>query len=108
MSKAQQEMFEAFQAFLESREGNKESGVEVFADKPARKIRTTRKSATRKSTTRKATKATKTTKTNVITCGEAWALLGADPAYEPSNPSAPARNRQLWALNERGLLAIRK
>lgn len=46
------------------------------------------------------------TKPQPLTCGDSWLALGGDETYAPSDPSAHARNKQLWALNERGFLAF--
>lgn len=42
-----------------------------------------------------------------ITRYEAWAALGADPAYKPSRPDAAASPPQLVALNLQQLLELR-
>lgn len=91
-------------------------GIDITETIPVRKAkkapsRTTRSSGTpaaELNATRKPKGTTPTRKTakNVITCGEAWNLLGADPTYKPSDPNAPARNGQLWALNAAGKLRV--
>lgn len=54
----------------------------------------------------KATTPTRKSAKGVITCQAAWEALGADPTYKPSDPNAPARNGQLWALNAAGKLRL--
>jgi hypothetical protein len=101
------ELFGAFLAFVQ------EKGETPATPAPARKARKTVDAKltpqhTGKRSTTPARKAgLKRTVSGVITCGMAWELLGADPTYTPSNPAAPARNAQLWALNSKGLLAIK-
>jgi hypothetical protein len=104
-----QELFAAFQAFMDAQKVGASETVPVRKAKSA--PRTTRSSGTpaaELNATRKPKGTTPTRKTakNVITCGEAWNLLGADPTYKPSDPNAPARNGQLWALNAAGKLRV--
>lgn len=114
-----QEMFAAFVAFMQDAQDHGDTGK----DEESRGKRTT--AATTKRATRSTPRGRKASEINaetaskrksatvarktpagVITCGQAWELLGADPTYAPSNPSAPARNAQLWALNAKGLLRL--
>ena len=83
-----------------------ETGVEVEAPaKPKRK--TTARKAPAKPAAKPAAKPRKTTraKRGVLTCGAAWEALGADPEFEPKDPSKPATGPQLWRLNADGKLA---
>lgn len=95
-------------------EALKSLGIEVPQETPKRAPakRTTKRTSSTPSTKRAATRtkraSTKRTKTSpdVITCEVAWLALGADPQFEPSQPDAPARNGQLWALNAAGMLSL--
>jgi hypothetical protein len=44
-----------------------------------------------------------------ITRNQAWALLGGDETYRPSEKSGetPASSAQLWSLNAKGMLAVK-
>jgi hypothetical protein len=105
-----QELFAAFQAFMDAQ------GVGASETVPVRKAKSAPRKSTRSSGTKaatlnetrkpKGTTPTRKTPKGVITCGEAWNLLGADPTYKPSDPNAPARNGQLWALNAAGKLRV--
>lgn len=41
-----------------------------------------------------------------ISKGAAWEILGADPTFEPNDPTAPATNGQLYRLNQAGRLSL--
>lgn len=104
-----QEMFAAFQAFMQQQQTSEQPAAKPTrsSGKPAAKRGT--KAATlnaQTATKRKSATVARKSPAGVITCGQAWELLGADPTYAPSNPSAPARNAQLWALNAKGLLRV--
>lgn len=108
-----QAMFEQFAAFMQAQ--NVQDNPAPVKVRNGRSGKQAAKSTTKSSVPRKqtanttatrTTKPTRSTPRGVITCGEAWKLLGADPTYTPSNPSAPARNAQLWALNAKGLLRV--
>lgn len=62
--------------------------------------------ATATRTTRKASGSKTRKAKNVITAKQAWEALGADEQYKPKDMNAPASNRMLWALNDKGKLAI--
>lgn len=86
-------------------------GIDLTGDAPAEKTR--KPSGTRKSGSRAGTRQPRGTgnvagqaKPGVITCQQAWLALGADPQYKPRTPDAPARNQQLWRLNDLGLLGL--
>lgn len=103
-----QEMFAAFQAFIQQQQA---TATPVKAKRSSGKPATPkgRKASELNAETaskRKSATVARKTPAGVITCGQAWELLGADPTYAPSNPSAPARNAQLWALNAKGLLRV--
>lgn len=105
------QLFEAFTAFMASQQtpatpapakrtpAKRSSGKATPKGRKASEINA-------ETAAKRTPKASRTTPAGVITCGEAWKLLGADPTYAPSNPSAPARNAQLWALNAKGLLRV--
>lgn len=60
--------------------------------------------AARKGNSRKSAKASVSNET--ITKGEAWAIQGSDPDYEPTDHDAPAGGRVLYRLNTLGLLSV--
>lgn len=108
-----QEMFEAFTRFMQAQsvpatEVVPESRKSATGASKARK--TTRSSGPKVTTANRTAKTTSTpsrkTAKGVITCQQAWQALGADPTYQPSDPNAPARNGQLWALNAAGKLRL--
>lgn len=101
------ELFEAFQRFMTAQ------GTAVNETVPERKtVKRPTRSSGRKAAKINAernvtvTKPSRKTAKGVITCAEAWTALGADPTYKPSDPNAPARNGQLWALNAAGKLRL--
>lgn len=112
-----EEMFAAFAAFMAAQQEAHEEKVA-----PRRNTRNTRNTRTSKaaprgtkaSTLNRAsvptrTKPSRTTPKIVkgaITCEQAWKALGSDPTFKPSQPTAPARNGQLWALNAAGKLRL--
>lgn len=111
------ELFEQFQAFLAMRAAQDEKPDEQTTEKPATRVSRSSKPATprgRKAAEINAEQAAakrgpspkRTLRKGVITCGEAWQALGADPTYTPRDPNAPARNAQLWALNAQGKLRL--
>jgi hypothetical protein len=105
------ELFEAFTRFMASQATPAGETVPEPRKQATGARKSTRSSGVKAATlnaTRKPKGTTPTRKTpkGVITCGEAWNLLGADPMYKPSDPNAPARNGQLWALNAAGKLRV--
>ena len=106
------DMFLAFTKWMEQQQG---SDTEPAQKPRAKRTRSSGKVATPKSTPaatlnaerkRVTTKPKRTTPKGVITSEDAWKALGADPTYQPSDPNAPARNGQLWALNAAGKLRL--
>jgi len=108
------ELFEAFQRFMLAQSVPATETVPEPRKSATGARKTTRSSgkpgvkAAKLNETRKPKGSTPSRKTakNVITCQAAWEALGADPTYQPSDPNAPARNGQLWALNAAGKLRL--
>jgi hypothetical protein len=103
-------ILDLFAAFMAAQQGQHETAIAPKARKG--KAATPRGTsarvlnANRERVTTTPSKSTPKVAKGAITCEQAWKALGSDPQYTPSQPKAPARNSQLWALNAKGMIRL--